>query len=247
MHQTIMAQDVISSTDMEILEECQNTIGYRFHKQDMLRAALTHTSGADTRLASNERLEFLGDAVLGLVVCEQLYRLFPEYQEGDLTKVKSAVVSRRTCARISKLLNLGDFLFLGKGMHLETAMPANLLADVFESLVAAIYLDGGLEAVKPFILKYIGPEIEEVAEGAHAGNYKSHLQQVAQREFNETPQYLLLDEKGPDHSKCFKVAAFIDKQPAFPAAWGRNKKEAEQKAAMNALARIAGEAIPYEG
>ena len=146
MHQTIMAQDVISSTDMEILEECQNTIGYRFHKQDMLRAALTHTSGADTRLASNERLEFLGDAVLGLVVCEQLYRLFPEYQEGDLTKVKSAVVSRRTCARISKLLNLGDFLFLGKGMHLETAMPANLLADVFESLVAAIYLDGGLEA-----------------------------------------------------------------------------------------------------
>ena len=241
-----MAQDVISSTDREILEECQNTIDYRFHRQDLLRAALTHTSGADTRLASNERLEFLGDAVLGLVVCEQLFRLFPEYQEGDLTKVKSAVVSRRTCARISKLLNLGDFLFLGKGMHLESAMPANLLADVFESLVAAIYLDGGLEAVKPFILKYIGPEIEEVAEGAHAGNYKSHLQQVAQREFNETPQYLLLDEKGPDHSKCFKVAAFIDKQPTFPAAWGRNKKEAEQKAAMNALAHIAGEAIPYK-
>ncbi len=130
-------------------------------------------------------------------------------------------------------------------MHLQLAMPANLLADVFESLVAAIYLDGGLESVRPFILKYIGPEIEEVAEGAHAGNYKSHLQQVAQREFNETPQYLLLDEKGPDHSKCFKVAAFIDKRPTFPAAWGRNKKEAEQKAAMNALAQIAGEPIPY--
>ena len=231
---------------MDILEECQDAIGYRFLKPDLLRAALTHTSGADTRLASNERLEFLGDAVLGLVVCEQLFLLFPEYEEGDLTKVKSAVVSRRTCARISKLLNLGDFLFLGKGMHLQLAMPANLLADVFESLVAAIYLDGGMEAVKPFILKYIGPEIEEVAEGAHAGNYKSHLQQVAQREFNETPQYLLLDEKGPDHSKCFKVAAFIDKHPIFAAAWGRNKKEAEQKAAMNALAQIAGEDIPYK-
>jgi ribonuclease-3 len=240
-----MPQDVITRPDMDILEECQDAIGYRFLRPDLLRAALTHTSGADTRLASNERLEFLGDAVLGLVACEQLFLRFPEYQEGDLTKVKSAVVSRRTCARISKLLNLGDFLFLGKGMHLQLAMPANLLADVFESLVAAIYLDGGLEAVKPFILKYIGPEIEEVAEGAHAGNYKSHLQQVSQREFNETPQYLLLDEKGPDHSKCFKVAAFIDKHPIFPAAWGRNKKEAEQKAAMNALARIADEPIPH--
>jgi ribonuclease-3 len=241
-----MPSDVVPSTGLDILEECQETIGYRFLKPDLLKAALTHTSGADTRLASNERLEFLGDAVLGLVVCEQLFLRFPEYQEGDLTKVKSAVVSRRTCARISKNLNLGDFLFLGKGMHLQLAMPANLLADVFESLVAAIYIDGGLEAVKPFILKHIGPEIEEVAEGAHAGNYKSHLQQVAQREFNETPQYLLLDEKGPDHSKCFKVAAFIEKQATFPAAWGRNKKEAEQKAAMNALAHIAGEPIPYK-
>ncbi len=242
-----MPQDVSTARDTEtdILEECQDAIGYRFQKPDLLRAALTHTSGADTRLASNERLEFLGDAILGLVVCEQLFLRFPEYQEGDLTKVKSAVVSRRTCARISKLLNLGDFLFLGKGMNLHAAMPPNLLADVFESLVAAIYLDGGLEAVKPFILKYIGPEIEEVAEGAHAGNYKSHLQQVAQKEFNATPLYQLLDEKGPDHSKCFKVAAVIGRHH-YAAAWGRNKKEAEQKAAMNALAQIAREPIPYQ-
>src|SRR5437773_7132966 len=165
-----MPQELTTSREAEVLEQCQQVIGYQFRRPDLLRAALTHTSGADTRLASNERLEFLGDAVLGLVVCEQLFLRFPEYQEGDLTKVKSAVVSRRTCARISKLLNLGDFLFLRKGMHLQVAVPANLLADVFESLVAAIYLDGGLEAVKPFILKYIGPEIEEVAEGAHAGN-----------------------------------------------------------------------------
>src|SRR6266436_4253570 len=217
----VMPQELTTSHEAEVLEECQKAVGYQFQQPELLRAALTHTSGADTRLASNERLEFLGDSVLGLVTCEQLYLRFPEYEEGDLTKVKSAVVSRRTCARISRRLNLGDFLFMGKGMHMQLAMPANLLADVFESLVAAIYLDGGLEAVKPFILKYIGPEIEEVAEGAHAGNYKSHLQQVAQKEFNETPQYLLLDEKGPDHSKCFKVAAFIDKRPTFPAAWGR--------------------------
>ena len=240
-----MPHDLAISRDADILDECQQAIGYQFRQLDLLRAALTHTSGADTRLASNERLEFLGDAVLGLVTCEQLYTRFPDYQEGDLTKIKSVVVSRRTCARISKLLNLGDYLFLGKGMHMHTAIPASLLADVFESLVAAIYLDGGLEPAKAFILKYVGPEIEEVAEGAHGGNFKSLLQQVAQREFNATPQYMLLDEKGPDHSKCFKIAAVIGRH-RYHAAWGRNKKEAEQKAAMNALAQINGEAIPYE-
>src|SRR4029077_16129112 len=126
-----MTQDLMTATAEDVLEECQEAIGYRFNKPGLLRAALTHTSGADTRLASNERLEFLGDAVLGLVVCEQLFLRFPEYQEGDLTKVKSAVVSRRTCARISKTMNLGDFLFLGKGMNVHAAaMPPNLLADV---------------------------------------------------------------------------------------------------------------------
>src|SRR5438132_14388582 len=166
-----------TSHEAEVLEECQNAIGYHFRQPDLLRAALTHTSGADTRLASNERLEFLGDAVLGLITCEQLFLRFPDYQEGDLTKIKSVVVSRRTCTRISKLLNLGDYLFLGKGMHGHAAVPASLLADVFESLVAAIYLDGGLDVVKPFVLRHIGPEIEEVAAGAHGGNFKSVLQQ----------------------------------------------------------------------
>jgi ribonuclease-3 len=240
-----MPQELTISREAEILEDCQKAIGYRFRQPDLLRGALTHTSGADTRLASNERLEFLGDAVLGLVTCEQLFLRFPDYQEGDLTKIKSVVVSRRTCARLSRILNLGDYLFLGKGMHQHAVVPASLLADVFESLVAAIYLDGGLEAAKTFILKYLMPEIEHVAEGAHGGNYKSLLQQVAQREFNATPQYHLLDEKGPDHSKCFKISAVIGRHH-YHAAWGRNKKEAEQKAAMNALAQINGEAIPFE-
>src|ERR1700741_3106111 len=108
-----------SSRERTVLEECQIAINYRFRKPELLRAALTHTSGANTRSASNERLEFLGDAVLGLVTCEQLYQRFPDYQEGDMTKVKSVVVSRRTCARISRLLNLGDYLFVGKGMNLH--------------------------------------------------------------------------------------------------------------------------------
>src|ERR1051326_1026921 len=150
-----MPQELTTSREAEILEECQKVINYRFNKPKLLRAALTHSSGADTRLASNERLEFLGDSVFGLVICEQLYERFPEYQEGDLTKIKSAVVSRRACARVSRQLNLGDFLFMGKGMHLHSAVPASLLADVFESLVAAIYLDGGLEPAREFILRYM--------------------------------------------------------------------------------------------
>ena len=239
-----MPPELTTTREAEILEECQNAIGYRFQRIELLRGALTHTSGADTRADSNERMEFLGDSVLGLVCCEQLYLRFPDYQEGDLTKIKSAVVSRRTCARISRLLNLGDFLFLGKGMHIHSAIPSNMLADVYESLVGAMFLDGGLEPAKEFILKYLNPEIEEVAEAAHAGNFKSLLQQVAQKEFNATPAYHLLDEKGPDHSKCFKLSAVIGRYH-YPAAWGRTKKEAEQKAAMNALAMIDGEEVPF--
>ena len=240
-----MTQD-LPTAEAEILEDCQKVLGYRFKQPELLRGALTHTSSAQTRLASNERLEFLGDAVLGLVVVEEIYNRYPEYQEGDLTKIKSAVVSRRTCARISSELNLGDYLFLGKGMTNQTEdMPTNLLADMYESLVGAIFIDGGLEPAKTFILKYLIPEIETVVEGEHAGNFKSVLQQVAQKEFAETPNYKVLDEKGPDHSKCFKVAAMIGRYH-YAAAWGRTKKEAEQKAAMNALAQINGDPIPFK-
>src|SRR5258707_15633123 len=113
-----MPKDLTASREAEILEQCQQTIGYRFRQPELLRSALTHASGANTRLASNERMEFLGDAVLGLVTCEQLYLRFPDYQEGDLTKIKSSVVSRRTCAQFSEELGLGEFLFLGRGMHI---------------------------------------------------------------------------------------------------------------------------------
>src|SRR6266540_2678718 len=145
-----------------VIDECQDVIGYRFRKPELLRAALTHTSGANTRQASNERMEFLGDSVLGLITCEQLYLRFPDYQEGDLTKIKSVVVSRKTCAKFSLEIGLGDFLFLGKGMNGYGEMPSNLLADVFEALVAAIFLDGGWEAAKAFVLEFIDPEIDLV-------------------------------------------------------------------------------------
>jgi ribonuclease-3 len=227
-----------------ILERCERRLGYVFADKLLLRASLTHASGAEHRLASNERLEFLGDAILGFVVCEMLFRQFPQYLEGDLTKVKSVVVSRQTCAKVSEALGLQEFLILGKGMTTHPTVPPSVLADVFESLIAAIYLDGGVGAATRFIEAYIGPELELAAAGELGGNYKSLLQQFAQREYGSTPSYHLLDEKGPDHSKCFKMAAQVAGQRYQPA-WGRNKKEAEQRAANNALSELQGEAAPF--
>ena len=226
------------------LESCERRIGYEFSDKHLLRSALTHASGAEHRLASNERLEFLGDAILGVVVCELLYRQYPDYLEGDLTKIKSVVVSRQTCAKISHALGMEEYLIMGKGMTTHPTIPLSLLADVFESLVAAIYLDGGDRAARQFVQKHIGPEIELAADGESGANYKSLLQQLAQREFNTTPTYQLLDEKGPDHSKCFKIAAQVGSSRYQPA-WGRNKKEAEQRAAQNALSELSGEAVPF--
>jgi ribonuclease-3 len=173
-----------------------------------------------------------------------LYCQYPDYLEGDLTKIKSVVVSRQTCAKISEALGLQEFLILGKGMSVHPNVPPSLLADVFESLAAAIYLDGGDAAVREFIQRFMDPEIELAAAGELGGNYKSLLQQLAQRENGSTPTYQLLDEKGPDHSKCFKISAQIG-DARFKAAWGRNKKEAEQRAARNALAELNHEPVPF--
>lgn len=232
--------DVLES----LLARCEERLEYAFQNKDLLRSALTHASGAQHRLASNERLEFLGDAILGLVVCEILFRQYPEYLEGDLTKIKSVVVSRQTCAKISRALGLEEFLILGKGMSTHPHIPRSLMSDVFESLVAAIYLDGGDPAARQFIHRHLEPEIELVAGGEHGGNYKSLLQQLAQREYGTTPTYQLLDEKGPDHSKCFKISAQIGAN-RYPPAWGRNKKEAEQRAARNALSDLSGDPVPF--
>jgi len=234
-----------SEYEAEVLANCQKAIGYDFRKLELLRSALTHTSGANTRQDSFERLEFLGDAVLGLVCVEQLYRRFPDYQEGEMTKVKSAVVSRVACASFSKTLCLGEFLFLGRGMQPSGDLPSNMLADVYESVVGAIYLDGGMKAVKKFIEQHLDAEIDRVVNDAANNNYKSLLQQVAQREYGGTPRYHVLDEQGPDHHRSFKIAVLVSGK-RFSAAWGPNKKIAESRAAQNALAEIDGEPIPFD-
>ena len=236
------AVDLAVTNDIELqrrLSQCEERIGYKFADQELLRAALTHASGAEHRLASNERLEFLGDAILGAVICEMLFHQYPDYLEGDLTRIKSIVVSRQTCAKISDGLGLEDCLILGKGMTTHPNVPPSLLSDVFESIVAALYIDRGSDVAREFIETHMGPEVELAAGGVSGNNYKSLLQQLAQREYGTTPVYQLLDEKGPDHSKCFKIAASIAGN-RYQAAWGRNKKEAEQRAARNALSEIAG-------
>ncbi len=240
---TPVPREVFEPDARDKLELCERRLGYVFRDKLLLYAALTHASGAGHRLASNERLEFLGDAILGTIVCEMLFHQFPEYQEGDLTRIKSVVVSRQTCAKIGENLGLQECLFVGKGVLTNPVVPPSLLADAFESLVAAVYLDGGMEAACRLVTEHIAPEVTLAAAEDFSGNYKSYLQQLSQREFGVTPTYQLVDEQGPDHSKCFQVAAVIGGK-TFEPAWGRNKKEAEQRAACNALTELSGEPPP---
>jgi ribonuclease-3 len=228
----------------ESLDECEAVLGYRFRDRELLRRCLTHASASRTRLESNERLEFLGDAVLGVVVCEALYSRFPDSPEGDLTRIKSEVVSRATCAVISVRMGLDAFLWLGKGISSHGRIPGSVSAAAFESLVGGVYLDGGFDAARDLILRSVKDEIDAASESSTGVNFKSVLQQQAQREYGETPIYSVMDEKGPDHLKCFKVSAMVGSR-IFAPAWGPSKKEAEQRAAQNALAQIDGLAVPH--
>lgn len=218
-------------------EACEKRINYHFNDLGLLKAALTHASSADHRRNSNERMEFLGDAVLGLVICQTLYERLPDALEGDMTKIKSAVVSRRACARVAQRLRLTDGLRLGQGMENGDHLPRSLAAGTLEAVIAAIYLDGGLAAAQAFILENLEGELQQAAASQNQFNCKSQLQQWAQRVMSATPVYELLDEKGPDHAKCFEVAVSIAGRQ-FPSAWGPTKKEAEQKAAGLALISV---------
>jgi ribonuclease-3 len=202
-----------------------------------LDKSLTHSSAADNRLLSNERLEFLGDSVLAVVICQTIFERFPNYLEGELTKMKSMLVSRGTCARIARQFGLQKCLKVGKGMASSRALSGSLAAGLLEAIIAAIYLDGGFDVAQSFILRVFGSLIDQADAEQAQGNYKSMLQQHAQEKFNVTPAYVLLDEQGPDHNKCFETAVVIA-QHHFPSAWGTNKKEAEQKAAFNALVEL---------
>ena len=218
----------------DTVQRVQQILEYQFKNPQFLHEAFLHSSAADDRLHSNERLEFLGDSVLSLVICNTLFDRFPGYLEGDLTKIKSRLVSRKSCADIANQLGLPDFMTVGKGMESTRAMSGSVAAASLESVIAAIYLDGGMEAAEAFILRVFEPMIVAADAEQHQENFKSLLQQHCQRYYNCTPYYELLDEKGPDHNKCFEVAAVVQHH-RYPGGWGVTKKEAEQKAAFNAL------------
>ncbi|MFA6134842.1 MAG: ribonuclease III [Phycisphaerae bacterium] len=223
--------------DQAAIESCQQLIGYTFGDPELLSLALTHSSVAATRVQSNERLEFLGDSVLALVVCHELFCRDGGLQEGEMTKIKSSVVSRTTCATVSETIGLSQTISMGKGMSKPGGLPTSVAAALYEAVVGAIYIDGGLEPARTFILRHMLPHIEEALANEHQRNFKSVLQQHAQREWNITPEYQMLDEKGPDHDKCFEVAVAVAGRQ-FPSAWGKNKKEAEQEAAHRALIEL---------
>ena len=239
-----MAEQPVLAELGETLSFCEQALQYRFHDQALLLRCLTHASVAKIRLDSNERLEFLGDAIMGAIVCHQLFSMYPDSTEGELTRVKSVVVSRTSCAKISADLGLDRCLQLGKGLSDHDTIPSSIMAAVFESLVAGVYLDGGFDAVSKLVRRVVVPEIERTVETSHGKNYKSLLQQLAQKSNRGIPIYDLLDEKGPDHSKCFKISVRIGTD-SFAAAWGPNKKEAEQCAAQNAWCQIQGLDAPH--
>lgn len=237
-HKAIDSPDVdgikVSEQDLVKLASCENAIGYRFRDSKLLKVALTHTSGASHRLASNERLEFLGDAILGQVISEWLFCEYPRYLEGELTRIKSVIVSRKTCAHVAERLEFQDVVFVGKGIGARETIPRSILSNAFESIVAALYLDGGYEAAQAFVLSCLEDEMLAMISEGLPINYKSLFQQVAQREFKLTPIYKLIGERGPDHEKEFHVCAVVG-EIKFESGWGNSKKDAEQRAALNAL------------
>ncbi len=223
--------------NQETLQAAERLLGVRFQNAALLEEALTHASIADTRLHSNERLEFLGDAVLGMLACEHIFLEFPDLLEGDMTKIKSTVVSRRTCATIANRLGLPELLKLGKGMQTRGDLPSSLAAAALESVIGAVYLEAGLDAVRAFIMPHLGPLVQRAADSGHQHNFKSVLQQHAQQVFGCSPAYLMHAEEGPDHSKRFLIGVQIDDR-VFPACWGRSKKQAEQQAALASLREL---------
>lgn len=235
----------LTSAHLELVQQCELNLGYEFKNKQVLYHAITHASVTNHRLMSYERLEFLGDSILGFVVCEYLFQNYQNWHEGDLTKIKSNVVSRQSCADLGESLKLDHVLVVGKGVGKQGEVPRSLLANAFESVVAAIYIDGGMEMVKKFLLPLISEQVKAAIQGELDINYKSDLQQYSQKRYGVPPNYKVLSSRGPDHDKWFQVIAQVSKK-SFPPAWGKNKKEAEQRAAANALAVIQGNTLPFE-
>ncbi len=226
----------------------EETLGYVFTHKTLLVHALTHSSRKTTLQFSNERLEFLGDAVLGMIVSDHLYRTCPDFTEGDLTRAKSRVVSRESLVRIAEQLGLAEFLDVAKGVARPTQgeasdarphhLPRSLLSDAIEAIIAAVYIDSDTPTTRALVLRLTESEIVRACRNVHVQNFKSALQQFTQRTMGKTPVYRVIAEEGADHVKSFEVVTVVGGVD-YAAGRGKTKKEAEQLAAKGTLEMLA--------
>lgn len=223
----------------QYVEQLMITLGFQWQDRNVLETALTHTSFANENrncaYESNQRLEFLGDAVIELITSNYLYHQYPNYPEGLLTKIRAAVVCEPSLAKVATQLNLGQCLRMGKGEERSGGRTRpSILADAFESVVGAVFLDQGLEVATKVIQQFLGEEIASFAQGGHAGDYKSELQELVQQEKDNLLEYCILKEEGPDHNKTFTAGVMYGGE-LWGTGTGKTKKEAEQAAARHAL------------
>ena len=224
------------------LAALQQTLGVSFNDSSFLEQALVHSSyineNPNLTPISNERLEFLGDAVLGLIVAEKLYQDFPHADEGKMTRLRAALIRRDTLARMARAIRLGDYLYLGKGEEANGGRhkPANL-AGALEAVIAAIFLDQGSAITQDFILRLVSPELQKVVSQGAGVDYKSQLQELIQAREQQTPVYRVLEAIGPDHDKKFTVEVRIG-DTVLGRGSGNNKKAAETEAARSALKQL---------
>lgn len=224
---------------MEQIKEFQEKIGYQFQQEGLLRQALTHSSYANEhrmkKLSDNERLEFLGDAVLEIVTSDFLYHEHSDVPEGELTRVRASIVCEQTLAFCTRALNLGDYLFLGKGEDQTGGRKRkSILSDAFEAIIGAIYLDGGFANAKEFIHRFVLNNVEHMQLFYDS---KTILQEIVQANFKEVISYHLIGEEGPDHNKTFRVAVHIGEEE-YGVGEGRTKKAAEQEAAYISILKL---------
>ena len=226
----------------------EKTIGYIFKNRKLLHTALTHSSYSNEKRAHgdkescNERLEFLGDSVLSLLVSDYIFSVYPDMPEGELSKVRAGTICEKALAEFARNIKLGDYLFLGRGEELTNGRKRpSILADAFEALLASIYLDGSIDDVKRFLLPFVKREIKSILESGHTADYKSILQQIVQQEKGELLEYVLVEESGPAHKRIFTVEARLNNNVVGVGTAG-NKREAEQIAAREALSLFGDDA-----
>jgi ribonuclease III len=223
------------------ISEIEAKIGYKFEDKSLLLLSLIHRSfvneNRDIAGEHNERLEFLGDAVLGILVSEYLYKYLPSTPEGELSYLRSRLVEASSCGKYVQILDIQNYILLGKGERMNDGRGReSILADLFEAVMGAIYLDGGIEAARRFLFQNLSQQINEIMKKP-LHNWKALLQDYSQKTYHQTPIYEVIEESGPDHSKTFVISVLINKEQVGQGT-GSSKKEAQQQAAQNALHRL---------